>query len=255
MAARVAGPGPEDRVFGVAVTEAFPNHVPLLKELHAHLAPRTYVEIGVLEGASFATVLPETVAVGIDPILARQQPVNRSARLFAVTSDEFFAKHDLASVLDGMPVDLAFIDGMHLFEFALRDFMHLEKFCTSDSVILVHDCYPGDAKMAARKMPTTGWWTGDVWKLVICLKEYRPELQISVVDVPPTGLGIVTGLNPASTVLKDHYEEICGRFLAMDYSVLADGKEQKLSRVANDWEVVQRLLRQPRRGADYLATD
>jgi hypothetical protein len=56
-------------------------------------------------------------------------------------------------------------------------------------------------------------------------------------------------------VLKEHYEEICGRFLAMDYSVVADGKEQKLSRVANDWEVVQRLLRQPRRGADYLATD
>jgi hypothetical protein len=233
---------PADRVVAVAVTEAFPSHVALLKEVHAHLVPRTYVEIGVDEGASFSRVLPGTVAVGIDPILARQQPVNSSARLFALTSDEFFAQHDLASVLDGRPVDLAFIDGMHLFEFALRDFMHLEKFCTSDSVILLHDCYPGNAEMAARKLPTAGSWTGDVWKLVICLKEYRPELQISVVDVPPTGLGILTGLNPASSVLKDHYEEICGRFLAMEYSVLTDGKEQKLNRVANDWEVVQRLL-------------
>jgi hypothetical protein len=193
------------------------------------------------------------VAVGIDPILARQQPVNRSARLFALPSDEFFAKHDLACVLDGRPVDLAFIDGMHLFEFALRDFIHLEKFCASDSVILLHDCYPANAKMAARK-PNAGWWTGDVWKLVICLKEYRPELQISVVDVPPTGLGILTGLDPASTVLEDHYEEICNRFLAMDYSVLADGKEEKLSRVANDWEVVQRLLPQTQGRADHLAT-
>jgi hypothetical protein len=130
---------------------------------------------------------------------------------------------------------------MHLFEFALRDFMHLEKFCTSESVILLHDCYPGNAEMAARK-PTTGWWTGDVWKVVICLKEYRPELQISVVDVPPAGLGVLTGLNPASTALEERYEQICTRFLAMDYSVLENGKEQKLNRVANDWEVVQRLL-------------
>ena len=229
----------------MAVTEAFSNHVGLLKEVHAHLAPRTYVEIGVWEGVSFSRVLPETVAVGIDPELARQQPVNRSAKLFALTSDEFFAEHDLASVLDGRPVDLAFIDGMHLFEFALRDFMHLEKFCTSDSVILLHDCYPGNAGIGSRK-PVVDWWAGDVWKLVLCLKEYRPELQISVVDVPPTGLGIVTGLNPASTVLKDHYEQICDRFLDMDYSVLEDGKEEKLSRVANDWKVVQQLLLQPR---------
>jgi len=225
----------------VTAIAAFPSHVALLEEVHARLAPRTYVEIGVFEGRSFSKALPETVAVGIDPILARQQPVNRPAKLFALTSDEFFAQHDLTSVLDGRPVDLAFIDGMHLFEFALRDFMHLEKFCTSDSVILLHDCYPGNAKIGARKA-ITEWWAGDVWKLVICLKEYRPELQISVVDVPPTGLGILTGLNPGSRVLEDHYEEICGRFLSMNYSVLADGKEQKLNRVANDWEIVQRLL-------------
>ena len=45
-----------------------------------------------------------------------------------MTSDDFFASHDLAQVLGGRPVDLAYIDGMHQFEFALRDFMNLERY-------------------------------------------------------------------------------------------------------------------------------
>jgi hypothetical protein len=34
------------------------------------------------------------------------------------------------ALLGGLPVELGFIDGMHLFEFALRDFMNLERLCT-----------------------------------------------------------------------------------------------------------------------------
>ena len=41
--------------------------------------------------------------------------------LFPQTSDEFFARNDVGAELGGLPVDLAFIDGMHHFEFALRD--------------------------------------------------------------------------------------------------------------------------------------
>jgi hypothetical protein len=225
----------------VADAEVFASYRALLKAIHAHLTPRTYVEIGVADGASFAMALPGTLAVGIDPVLERQQPVNRSAKLFAMTSDRFFAEHDLTAILDGNRVDLAFIDGMHHFEYALRDFMHLERFCGRESVILLHDCYPGNAAMAART-PSSGWWAGDVWKLIVCLKEYRPDLGISVVDVPPTGLGVLTSLDPASTVLEQHYAEICARFIDLDYSALETGKDQQLNRVANEWRLVQGLL-------------
>jgi len=220
----------------------FPSHHLLLKAIHEHLVPRTYVEIGVADGASLAMAPPQTLTVGIDPVL-EQRPLQqaRGAKLFAMTSDRFFAEHDLAAVLDGAPLDLAFIDGMHHFEFALRDFMNLERFCESGSVILLHDCYPGDAAIASR-IPRRGWWAGDVWKVVVLLKEYRPDLGISVVDVPPTGLGVLTGMNPGSTVLADHYAEITARFVDLDYSAVADDKEEQLNRVPNDWTLVQSLL-------------
>jgi hypothetical protein len=221
-------------------TQAVPKYIEVLTRVHRHIRPRTYVEIGVALGRSFACVLPGTLAVGIDPKLAMHQPVNRSAKFFALTSDEFFEKHDLRAILNGEPVDLAFIDGMHQFEFALRDFINLEKFCTSESTILVHDCYPLDEASTTRTYKP-GCWTGDIWKIIPCLKNYRPELQIAVVPVT-TGLGIVRGLNAKSTVLSQHYEEICREFVPLAYDALAEGKDEKLNKVPYEWDVVQRLL-------------
>jgi hypothetical protein len=190
-------------------------------------------------------VLPETLAVGIDPILNSLQPVNPSAKFFPLTSDEFFEKHDLGVVLNGRPLDLAFIDGMHLFEFILRDFTNLERYCSRASVVLVHDCYPADREMATREPSPNAQeagWSGDVWKLIMCLKQYRPDLRVSVVDSPPTGLGVITGLDPYSSVLKDHYEEICGIFVDLDFSVLNSSKEEKLNFVPGGWDAVRKLL-------------
>ena len=86
-----------------------------------------------------------------EPRLARPPAANH--KIFAQTSDAFFASHDLGSELGGVPVDLAFIDGMHHFEYALRDFTNLERFCTRVSVILIHDCYPFDRETAERIPP------------------------------------------------------------------------------------------------------
>lgn len=170
--------------------------------------------------------------------------MNPSARFFALESDAFFAEHDLRAVLNGRPVDLAFIDGMHHFEVALRDFMNLERFCSNQSTILVHDCYPRDRETAGREH-TSQFWSGDVWKLVLCISEYRPDVRIFVVDVPPTGVGIITNLDPDSTVLKNRYDEIFGAFIDLDYSVLDQGKDEMLNVVPNDWRLVRELLPQP----------
>ena len=48
------------------------------------------------------------------------------ATIYELTSDEFFARYDLSELLGG-PVELAFIDGLHLFEQVLRDFVNLER--------------------------------------------------------------------------------------------------------------------------------
>ena len=162
----------------------------LLEDLHEWLRPRTYAEIGVYTGRSLARVRPGTRIVGIDPKpLIADPAVKDAARIFGLTSDEFFRTHDLQEELGGLPVDLSFIDGLHLFEFALRDFINLERAGTERSVIVLHDTDPPDADMAARESCTPGW-TGDVWKLLPCLREQRPDLRITQVDLPP-GITIV----------------------------------------------------------------
>jgi len=86
---------------------------------------------------------------------------------------------------------------MHLFECALRDLRNLEHFCSEQSVVLVQDCYPANATIASRmRRDPRDAWAGDVWKLIICLKEYRPELHVSTIAVAPTGLGAIRGLDP-----------------------------------------------------------
>ena len=217
------------------------DYIELLDRIHRHLLPRTYAEIGVASGKSLALSLPGTRAVGVDPGPRIIWRVQRSAKVVPLTSDEFFQQYKAKDVFGDTPLDLAFIDGMHLFEFALRDFINLEKWCTKDSAILVHDCYPIDEPSAAR-VQTTSAWTGDVWKLVVCLKEFRPDLSVSTINVPPSGLCLITGLDPSSHVLETEYTEICRRFIGLDYSVIAERTDEMLNAVANDWTAVIRLL-------------
>src|SRR5207249_2239032 len=106
-----------------------------------------------------------------------RHPIEREGHFYRLTSDEFFARHDLGEIL-GRPVDFAFIDGWHLFEFALRDFMNLERFCTDRPLIALHDCLPRPREIAAReKTPQGIAWAGDVWKLILCLADFRPDLR------------------------------------------------------------------------------
>jgi hypothetical protein len=164
--------------------------------------------------------------------------------VFIKTSDAFFAEHDVIRELGGRPIDLAFLDGMHRFAFALRDFINIERYCTPRSTCLLHDCYPLDAQTAAVERTTT-FWSGDVWKLILCLKTYRPDLAIHTVATAPTGLAVIRGLDPGSTILRDQLDRICQECAALPYAVLHDDKRRMLNLVANDWPTVQALLDEP----------
>lgn len=217
------------------------DYYALLKRLHLLLEPRTYVEIGIRQGQSLSLAKTTKHSVGIDPAPDVKAPLPPGAKVFRMTSDDFFARHNLHRELEGHPVDLAFIDGMHLFEFALRDFINLEKYCSPASTILVHDCYPIDAVSAARER-TTAVWSGDVWKLLLCFKRYRPDLELTTIDVPPTGLGIIRNLDPGSTVLADSLDKICTEYIPFDYDQMAPKKAEALSRMDNDWKRIRALF-------------
>jgi hypothetical protein len=226
------------------------SYLDLIDRIHLSFLPRTYVEVGVRHGKSMQFALPGTKVVGIDPAYNIKFPIPRDAQLFKLTSEEFFSQHDLQSLFGGLPVDVSFIDGLHLFENALQDFISLEKYSARDSVVLAHDCYPIDRASASRTRQTQ-MWTGDVWKLIVCLNEYRPDLRITTVDVPPSGLGIITNLDSCSTILLDHYDEIVQRFMELDYDFLLEDKEEKLNRLPNVWNLIaERFPAHPYRQAD-----
>lgn len=213
----------------------------ILARIHEYLKPATYLEIGIDQGDSFEIVMPETLALGVDPNPRPQKPLGPNQRVFAQTSDDFFERRDVVSELGGKTLDLAFIDGMHLFEYALRDFINLEKYCAADSIILIHDVYPIDATSAARER-VSWFWSGDIWRLILALKKYRPDLSVNVIGTRPTGLGIIQNLDPQSRVLADRLDEIVDEFLALDISVLDGHKDEMLNRVSNNWSSVARLI-------------
>jgi hypothetical protein len=166
-----------------------PNYLQVLGWIHQELRPASYVEIGVLHGHSMKLARPGTVAIGIDP-----HPRVQGRRVFPLTSTEFFRRFDLRQVL-GMPhFSLALIDGLHLYEQVLEDFINLERYAGPDSVILLHDTVPLSAATSGRER-TTRFYTGDVWKVVPLLRRWRPDLRIGTVRTAPSGLTLVSNLN------------------------------------------------------------
>lgn len=183
-------------------------------------AARNYLEVGVRDARTLAGV--DCPAIGVDPhFTIGVDPVGRKRvlHLYQMTSDEFFRDHDPRAIF-GAPVDVAFLDGLHVFEYLLRDFINTERVCDRNSLILLDDCLPVNIEMTERvhrpelrkDTAIAGWWTGDVWKVVDILRELRPELRITPVNVRPTGSIMVSNLDPGSTVLYDRYFEILDRY-------------------------------------------
>ena len=225
----------------MATTEAdvvFPHYYALLDRLQEHLAPRGYIEIGVADGHSLGLTRPGTIAVGVDPApgpeVAERAP---GRRVVTTTSEAFFAEHEQADVLGDAPLDLAFVDGLHLFEAALADVAALEAWAHPGTVVLLHDCHPTNAAMAARERTTVAW-AGDVWKVLLSLRADRPDLTVTTVDVGPTGLGVITGLGAGFVDLDDSIR----RHRDLDYSVLEADPGGLLGLVPPTWAAVEPLL-------------
>lgn len=216
-----------------------------LAAIHRRLRPRTYLEIGVFSGRSLALAGPETLAVGIDPKPELTEKLAAGTRVFEETSDCFFAARDLAEVFAGMKLDLVFIDGMHLFEFALRDFAHAASYCSPDARIVLHDTMPHNRKMAQRKRETQAW-TGDVWKLVPCLRRYLPSLDIATLDTAPTGLTIIGGIDSADSTLLDRYDAAVAAFIDLDFAYFEENGPRDLAIAADDLAWIAEHL--PQRG-------
>ncbi|MEO0494554.1 MAG: class I SAM-dependent methyltransferase [Actinomycetota bacterium] len=220
------------------MSEPISTYYGLLRRIHELRRPDLYVEIGVHEGHSLAFVQPGTRIVGVDPE-PKVAEAPADSTIVAQTSDDFFSD---PIALQGEPIDLGFADGLHWWEQTLRDVAHLERHSSSDSVILIHDCNPIDEVTAARER-TTAVWSGDVWKTVVALRRFRPDLNVVVADVEPTGLAIVTGLDPSNTVLFDRYDEIVADIDQLGWAdVESADRGEFLGLVPGDWAQLRGLV-------------
>jgi hypothetical protein len=194
----------------------------LLERLHELLEPRTYFEIGVRTGTSLA--LSRTTSVGVDPFFRIDREIRCDVHLVRTSSDEFFAREHPFAYLPEPVVDLAFIDGMHLAEYALRDLVNTEKYTHPGSVIVIDDMLPRSVDEAGRTRRGTaargGPWAGDVYKLVPVLRRHRPDLVVIEVDTRPTGTVVVIAPDRTSRVLEGVYDDLVADLVVEDPQVV-----------------------------------
>jgi len=190
-----------------------------LRNLHKRNAFDWYLEIGSRTRKSVAPVRGNAIA--IDPYFRIDRDVigtKRMAYFFQMTSDAFFESRFLER--NEISISFSFLDGMHLFEFLLRDFINTERNTAPGGAIALHDCCPYSTEMTTRDHADIGGmnWTGDVWKIIPILQKYRPDLKLEVIGCRPTGLVIVSNVARSNTVLSDNYDDIVAEFADIDFS-------------------------------------
>jgi hypothetical protein len=170
------------------------------KETHINRALRrlkghTYLEIGTRDGACFNQITAPR-KIGIDPAPQGCGAGHSSGeRCFTMTSDEFFAAH-AAQLFRTERVDVALIDGLHTFDQALRDLLHLEQVMAPRGVIFIHDMNPPTRNHS--ELRNGGVWCGDVWKVAYYIRNYRPDLTLFTLDCD-WGVGVLTGFGAATS--------------------------------------------------------
>jgi hypothetical protein len=220
------------------------HYYDFMSELSRKRDVKRYLEIGVNAGGLMSRV-HASIAVGVDPQYVLSSDVTKNKKVVSLvqeTSDRFFESYDYAAMAGGPP-ELCFLDGLHIFEYLLRDFINTEAICSAKSLICMHDCLPLNDTMIMRSVEESlaasststqfkGWWTGDVWKIVPILQEYRPDLKLVLVDSFPTGVACVTNLDPTNKILQHSYLDIVGKYKSMGDDLVS------LSKLYSSIEVV-----------------
>ena len=215
-----------------------------LTGLHRLVRPRTYLEVGVQHGYSLNLAFAAEIAIGIDPEPLVMATANQ--QIYQMTSDQFFEPGipGIGMVLDERQIDLAYIDGMHLIEYVVRDFQNIARYCHPRSVVAFDDVLPRNQEEARRipvGTPILGDWTGDVWKIHRMLAEYRPDLRLRLVDTWPTGCLVVSGFpaHPQQWAPDRRLVEIWQDWTTVPPAVLdrvtAITPEQALAELTEEW--------------------
>jgi len=218
-----------------------PEYLEWLVWFHENLRPKTYLEIGVETGQSLQFARHPTKAVGVDPGIQIIHPQETWVKLFKLPSDDFFSQRDLHNVFGEDHVDLAFIDGLHTYDQALKDFINVERFSSRATVVLFHDILPAIPVTALRERETA-FWVGDTWKVLLILSKYRPDLKIHTIPAFPSGLAMITNLDRGNKTLEANLDRIIDEAVDIDLATYFSALDHTLNVIANDYAVVKKIL-------------
>jgi hypothetical protein len=185
-----------------------------LSAVHNVVQPQTYLEVGVQFGYSLGRAYSAKTAIGVDPF--PQCGATGNQIIYSQASDDFFST-GIKLLPEPTIVDFGFIDGLHLYEQALNDFINMEHLCMPHSVIIMDDVLPRN-QVEANRTQCPGDWTGDVWKVTQILLRYRPELKIVEVNTQPTGTLLVYGFHaqPPTTGINKLRAHALSEYMELD---------------------------------------
>lgn len=164
---------------------------------------RNYLEIGVFNGHIFFRIKSD-FKIAVDPEFRFDalrkagkillNPTNLYNRYYRKPSDDFF-REDAPALFSKNPINISLIDGMHEYDYALRDIENTVKYLSPNGVIIVHDCNPLTAESACsfaewKERDFRGTWNGDVWKAILHIRSLRKDLNAFVLDTDH-GLGVI----------------------------------------------------------------
>jgi len=188
------------------------NRVELIQSLMKQKCLANYLEIGVFNGHVLFRI-KSTFKIAVDPEFTFDavrkigktfiNPYNLFNKYFSKTSDDFF-KEDAQDIFAQKKVEIALVDGMHEYEYALRDVENILHYLDEGGVIIMHDCNPV-TREAARSYKEweaagkSGQWNGDVWKTIVHLRTFRKDIDVFVLDCDH-GLGIITKRKPENNL-------------------------------------------------------
>ena len=200
------------------------HYYDVMKRVHETINPRSYLEIGTRTGR-LADPVEMRFGRGRSKIPHHLEYHWREAGLLLLPNDKRQVFQIGRYSIDHRRRDRFRLPRRHAsIRVSLRDFYNTEKLCGNHSIIALHDCLPPDVRYTSRYEGDTNirkdashphWWAGDVWKVPVILRRFRPDLHIVAVDAAPTGLILVTNLDPTSKVLESSYRAIVNEFSSL----------------------------------------
>lgn len=163
-----------------------------LKSIQDIIDAKKYLEIGVQAGTTFRSLQLDRMD-GVDPVFMFdvKQVAGNGRHLHQMTSDEFFSRN-----LGVEKYDLVFIDGLHTYDQAYRDFCNVLLRLHHRSIVVIDDVFPCDKHSALRTQDeciasrredpefdggNLRAWHGDVFRLLVFLNLFHTSLCYATV--------------------------------------------------------------------------